>query len=52
MTDNHNQEVASNNMRIATLNAWSVKNKDYPIVQQLLETDADIAVITEMGHRF
>ena len=47
MTDNHNQEAASNNMRIATLNARSVKNKDHLIVQQLLETDADVAVITE-----
>ena len=34
-------------MRIATLNAQSVKNKDHLIVQQLLETDIDIAVITE-----
>ena len=47
MTNNHNQEAASNNMRIATLNAWPVKNKDHLIVQQLLETDGDIAVITE-----
>ena len=46
MTDIHNQEAA-NNMRIATLNTWSVKNRDHLIVQQLLETDADIAVITE-----
>ena len=47
MTDNHNHKVASNNMRIATLNAWSVKNKDHLIVHLLLETDAGIAVITE-----
>ena len=47
MTDNHNQEAASNNMRIATLNARSVKNKDHLSVQQLPETDKDIAVITE-----
>ena len=47
MTDNHNQEVASNNKRIATLNARSVKKKDHLIVQQLLETDTDLAVITE-----
>ena len=46
-TDNHNQEAASNGMRIATLNARSVKNKDHLIVQQLHETDTDIAVITE-----
>ena len=47
MTDNPNQEAASNNMRIATLNARSVKNKDQLIVQQLLETETDIAVETE-----
>ena len=47
MTDNHNQEAASNTMRIATLNTMLVKNKDHLIVQQLLETDTDIAVITE-----
>ena len=47
MTNNHNQEAATNNMMIATLNAWSVKNKDHRIVQQLLKTDTDIAVITE-----
>ena len=34
-------------MRIATLNAMSVKNKDHLIVQQLHETDVNIAVITE-----
>ena len=45
-TDNHNQEVG-NNMRIATLKARSVKNKDHFIVQQLHETDVDLAVITE-----
>ena len=45
--DNHNQEAASDNMRIATLNARSVKNKDHLIVQQLHEIDTDIAVITE-----
>ena len=32
MTDNHNQEGASNNMRIAKLNARSVKNKDHLIL--------------------
>ena len=47
MTDSHNQEAASNNMRIATFNARSVKNKDQLIVQQLLETQADLAVITQ-----
>ena len=47
MTDNHNQAAASNNMRIATLNTRSGKNKDHLNVQQLLETDTDIAVITE-----
>ena len=47
MTDNHNQAAASNNMRIATITARLVKNKDHLIVQQLLETDTDIAVITE-----
>ena len=47
MTNNHNQEAVSNNVRIATLNGKSVKNKDHLIVQQLLETDTDIAVITE-----
>ena len=46
-TDNHNQEAASNDMRIATLNARSVRNKDHLIVQQLHETDENIAVITE-----
>ena len=46
-TDNHNQEAASNNTRIATLNARSVKNKDHLTVQELHEIDADIAVITE-----
>ena len=45
-TDNHNQEVG-NNMRIATLNSRSVKNKGHLIVQQLHETDVDLAVITE-----
>ena len=45
-TDNHNQE-AGNNMRIETLNARSVKNKDHLIVQQLHKTDVDLAVITE-----
>ena len=45
--DNNNQEAASNNMRIATLNTRSVKNKDHLIVQQIHETDVDIAVITE-----
>ena len=45
--NNHNQEGACNNMRIATLNARSGKNKDHLIVQQLHETDTDIAVITE-----
>ena len=45
-TDNHNQEVC-NNMRIITLNARSIKNKDHLIVQQLHETDVDLAVITE-----
>ena len=45
-TDNHNQEVG-NNMTIITPNAWSVKNKDHFIAQQLHETDVDIAVITE-----
>ena len=34
-------------MRIATLNARSVKNKGHPIVQQLHETGVDLAVITE-----
>ena len=34
-------------MRIATLNARSVKNKDQFIVQQVHETDAELAVITE-----
>ena len=34
-------------MRIVTLNARSVKNKDHFVVQQLHETDADLAVITE-----
>ena len=47
MTDNHNQEAASNNMRIAKLNTRSVKNKHHLTVQQLLEKDTDIAVITE-----
>ena len=47
MTDNHNQEAASNNMMTATLNARSVKNKDHLIVQQLFETDADIAVLID-----
>ena len=28
-------------------NAWSAKNEDHLIVQQLLETDIDIVVITE-----
>ena len=46
-TNNHNQEAASNNMRTATLNSWSVKKKDHLIVQQLHETDVDIAVLTE-----
>ena len=46
-TNNHNQEEAGNNMRIATLNARSVKNKNHIIVQQLHETDMDIAVLTE-----
>ena len=46
-TDNHNQEAASNNRRIATLNASSVRKKDHLIVQQLHEADVDIAVITE-----
>ena len=46
-TDNHNQEAASNNMRIVTFNARSVKNKYHLVVQQILETDADIAVITQ-----
>ena len=45
-TDNHNQEVC-NNMRIITLNVRSIKNKDHLIVQQLHETDVDLAVITE-----
>ena len=45
-TDNHNQEV-DNNMRTATLNARSVKNKDHLIAQQLHATDMDLAVITE-----
>ena len=45
-TDNHNQE-AGNNMRIATLNTRSVKNKDHFIIQQLHETDVDLAVITK-----
>ena len=45
-TDNHNQEVG-NNMRIAILNARSVRNKDHIIVLQLHETDVDLAVITE-----
>ena len=43
--NNHNQEAADNNMRIASLNASLVKNRDHIIVQQLHETD--IAVITE-----
>ena len=47
-TDNNNEEVG-NNMRMATLNARSVKNKDQLIAQQLHETDVDIAVITEVG---
>ena len=34
-------------MRIATLNARSYKNKDHLIVQQLHETDVDLAMITE-----
>ena len=34
-------------MRIATLNVMSVKKKDHLIVQQLHETDVDLAVITE-----
>ena len=34
-------------MRIATLNARSVKNKEHLIVQQLHQTDVDLAVITE-----
>ena len=46
-TNNHNQEAASNYMRTATFNTRSVKNKDHLIVQQLHETDVDIAVITE-----
>ena len=45
-TDNHNKEEG-NNMRIAKPNARSVKNKDHLIVQQLHETDVDLAVITE-----
>ena len=45
-TNNHNQEVG-NNMRIATLDARSAKNKDHLTVQQLHETDVDLAVITE-----
>ena len=45
--DNHNQGVG-NNMRIATLNARSVKNKDHLIVQQLHETDVDLAMIIEI----
>ena len=45
-TDNHNEELG-NNMRIATFNVRSVKNKDHFIVQQLHETDVDLAVITE-----
>ena len=49
-TDNHNQEVGSN-MRIATLNARSVKKKEHLIVQQLHETNVDLAVITEMWLR-
>ena len=48
MTNNHNQEAASNSMRITTLNSRSVKNKDHLIMQQLLETDTNIAVITEI----
>ena len=44
--DNNNEEVA-NNMKIATLNARSVKNKDHLIAHQLYETDMDIAVITK-----
>ena len=46
-TDNNNEEAASNNMRITTLNARSVKNKDHLIVQQLHKTVMDIAVTTE-----
>ena len=34
-------------MRITTLNAGSVKKKDHLIVQQLHETEVDLAVITE-----
>ena len=34
-------------MRIATLNARSVKNNDHLIVQQLHDTDVDLAVIIE-----
>ena len=45
-TDNNIEEVG-NNMRIATLNARSVKNKDHLIAQQLHATDVDIPVITE-----
>ena len=44
--DTYNEE-AGNNMRITTLNARSVKNKDHLIAQQLHETDVDIAVITK-----
>ena len=46
ITNNQDEEVVKN-IRIATLNARSVRNKAHLIVQELHDSSVDMAVITE-----
>ena len=46
ITNNQDEEVVEK-IRIATLNAISVRNKDHLIVQELHDSNVDMTVITE-----